>query len=431
MKHREFEELFAKTYSHSGCSYLEMALHGGSYHFIEIKDNVISEVKTQENTSISVRGIYQKNPFYFNTPVLNSLNDQLKINCNIIQKVPNYPFQENANYKKKSKGIDFNNFNNLLLLQEVFPLLFKLFENNYNVSGFFYIRNTRVSPKNSIFNPINAIINNKGLNLWHEQTQIIIELHIKKEDFQYKISNAFEAPKQLKNFLREKQNYIEIINNFKKIKQSNLNIKKIILSSKSVAYLLLILRPYFLINLQKNSNFWQNSQNKRIFSHKITINETLNHELLSTINFDELGILKKRNILIKKGVLSGYIASFKEAEKYKVKPTANNLLLKDEAMPFSLHLEGNNNINLIKKNDSITLYCENLIIKNIENLKNIDSVLNFVSKNAILYQKRKVTNIIPEYNFSISLKDLFMHIESLGKEQENMGMIAPEILINL
>ncbi len=413
---------------------LEFALRGGEYHFVEIKDNIIINSSTKNDYYLSVRGEYKKNYFSFNSTFKDDLFDIIKLNQNIKNhNLIKYPFLKPINYRDNNTlEINFDEYNNLLLLDTISKYIFDFLSKKCIINGRIYIKKGRISPFNNAY-PIISIVNSKGINAHHKQNKIVLNLEIKKNDNIITINKIFNNIKEIKNYLEQKNNDIQEKLNLKTLKNYTINNDKIIFSSLSIAKILHKIKNNFSSTdyFENEFNIFRNNLNKKIFSHKINIQSTPYHPLLAIAPFDEIGEEKTIVNIIRNGKLRELTASYYESIKYKIPLTGDTFLDTKNSRILSLYLKGSNiKLESILNNNSNIIYIDNLNI--LQDIKSLNQKFKINAKNSsYIYKKGKINKKIKSLELNISLQELFMSVVELTEEQEELGMIAPEILISL
>ncbi len=413
---------------------LEFALRGGEYHFIEIRNNIIVNSNSKKDYYISVRGEYRKNYFSFNSIFDDDLFDIIKLNRNIKNNnLIKYPFLKPVNYRDNNTlDINFDEYNNLLLLDNISEFIFKFLGKKYSVNGFIYIKKGRISPFTSHY-PVISIINSKGLIANHRQNKIVLSLELQKAENIININKNFNNTDEIKNYLKNKMDSISQKLSLKSIENYTVENDKIVFSSLAIAKILHKIKHNFSSTdyFENNSNIFKNKLNKKIFSHKINIQLTPYHPLLLIAPFDETGEEKTIVNLVKNGKLREFTASYYESLKYKIPLTGDTVLNSKNSQIVSLYLKGGNSKteSIFKSNHKI-IYIDDLEIN--QNTESLNEKIKITSKSSsFLYKKGKLEKKINNLIINISLDKLFMSIVDLTEEKEELGMITPDIFVSL
>jgi len=412
---------------------LEIALRGGEYHFIEIKDNVIINSQTKSDYYLSIRGENRKNYFSFNSPFKDDLFNLIKLNQNIRNNnIIKYPFLKPKKYRNNnSLDISFEEYNNILLLELISKPVFKLLRQKFNINGFIYIKKDRISPFSNQY-PIISIINNKGLFINHQQNKIVINFTINNNHNTISINKIFNKIEEIENYLNKEINNIEKKINLKKINNYIAKDDKIIFSSKAIAQILHKIKNNFSISdyYENKNNLFKNKLNQKIFSHKINIQSTPYHPLLLTAPFDETGEERIIVNLIKNGYLREFTVSYYESLKYKALLTGHSFLNSKYSTPQSLYLKGSTTeLTDILNSENKIIFIDDLNISN--QIIEINETIKITSLNSFIYKKGKIYKKIENLELNISISELFMKVVALTTENEEFGMITPEILVSL
>jgi predicted Zn-dependent protease len=344
-----------------------------------------------------------------------------------------YPFLKPINYRdNNSLEINFEEYNNLLLLESISEYIFKFLSKKYQISGFIYLKKGRLSPFSNNY-PIISIINTNGLNAEHKQNKIVISLKISKADNFIEINRIFSSFREIRDYFKEKE--VDFVNKLglRVIKNYTLKNNKIIFSSISIAKILHKIKNNFSSTdyFNNSDNIFKNSLNKKIFSHKIIIQTTAYHPLLLIAPFDEIGEEKVIVNLIKNGKLRDLTFSYYEALKYKKALTGHTSLAHKHSKIISLYLKGKNiKLESILKDNKNIIYIENMeIIGKINSLSENFRIKSYNS--SYIYKNGKLSSKIENFELNISLRTLFMSVVELMHEKEELGMIVPDILVSL
>lgn len=431
----KLENIFNKNYRRlRRIKNLEFALRGGEYHFIEIKNNIIINSSTKKDYYLSVRGEYKKNYFSFNSIFKDDLFDMIILNQNIKNhNLIKYPFLKPVNYRDNNAlEINFDEYNNLLLLDLISKYIFEFLAKKYTINGKIYIKNGRISPFSNAY-PIISIVNSKGINAQHKQNKIVINLELRKDNNTIIVNKTFNNIKEIKNYLEQKNNDIQEKLNLKTLKNYTINNNKIVFSSLAIAKILHKIKNNFSSTdyFENEFNIFRKHLNKRIFSHKINIQSTPYHPLLPIAPFDEIGEEKTIVNIIKNGKLRELTASYYESIKYKIALTGDSFLDTKNSRIMSLYLKGSNtNLESILKNNTNIIYIDDLNI--VENIRSLNQKIKINAKNtSYIYKKGKLNKKIENLDLNISLQELFMSVVELTEEKEELAMITPEILVSL
>ncbi len=190
-------------------------------------------------------------------------------------------------------------------------------------------------------------------------------------------------------------------------------------------------------NTQKGKSLLINKKGRKVISDKINIidNATLNGELGSR-PFDTEGFPSKRNVLIREGILNGYLHNTYTANKDGTESTGNAV---------------RHGISGVVGVGISNLFIEPVSQKNVHSLDELFSIVNnglFITEamgihtanpisgefsigvNGLLIEGGRVSFPVKEAVISGNLLDLFLKIESLGDDLKFYGKLgSPSLLI--
>ena len=153
MNNVNLEKIFNTTYKKlKKVKKLEIALRGGEFHLIEFEDNKIKKSSTKSDYYFSIRGIYKRNYFSFNSPIQDDLSNIIKQKQKEKYLGIKYPFLKETEYRDNSSlNINFEEFNNLLLIELISKPIFKLLKDKFIINGIVYLKKDRISPYSSSY----------------------------------------------------------------------------------------------------------------------------------------------------------------------------------------------------------------------------------------------------------------------------------------
>jgi predicted Zn-dependent protease len=276
-----------------------------------------------------------------------------------------------------------------------------------------------------------ALANSKGLSCYHRETQSIFSITCMSD------SSSGWAQCWTNRFSEIEPEMVASIASKKAIDSKNpQEIKSgkytAILEPAAVSDILLFLLMGFNgLSVYEKRSYFTDKMGQKLFGDNITIEDNVYHPLQLGEPFDGEGLMRKRIVLIDRGVAKNLVYDRLTAKRMGVEPTGHGFLLPNAtgAYPLNLVFYGQS-----KPLEKMILETERgILITHLWYIRYLDpvklTITGMTRDGTFLIENGRIKCGIKNMRFNISISEMLNNIEDMGIETRGSGIEAVPMVV--